>query len=107
MLEAGHFKPLKDELESEKAVNKLLIAGFMVPIVGSGLQAALAYIYFRFAHPWSSVLSRYVWSAEERGPTSRPTGAVQRPRRGQSNCATPQSQQNLRKVHSEGGGHAR
>ena len=57
-LEEGPFKPLADELQSEEAVNSLLIAGFTVPIAASLLQTGLAYLYFRFGHAWSRVLNR-------------------------------------------------
>ena len=57
-LEEGPFKPLEDELKAEQAINRLLIAGFVVPITASLLQTALAYLYFQHGHPWSRVLKQ-------------------------------------------------
>ena len=55
-LEESPFEPLEDELQAEKSVNCLLIAGFIVPIATALLQTALAYLYFQYGHPWSRVL---------------------------------------------------
>ena len=66
-LEEGPFKPLGDERDSEEAVNKLLIAGFTVPIMASVFQTGFAYLYFWFGHAWSRVLRKYAYKtpAEE------------------------------------------
>ena len=58
-LEEGPFKPIGDERDSEETVNKLLIAGFTVPILASIAQTGLAYLYFRFGHAWSQLLQKY------------------------------------------------
>ena len=87
-LEEGPFKPLGDERDSEEAVNKLLIAGFTVPILASILQTGLAYLYFWSGHAWSNVLRRYAGttSSEEQraGGNGRPLQS------GQSTPAPPQ-----------------
>ena len=57
-LEESPFEPLEDELQAEQSVNRLLIAGFIVPIATAFLQTALAYLYFQYGHPWSRVLKQ-------------------------------------------------
>ena len=60
ILNEGIFKPVPDELLSVYMVDLLLTLGFVVPVVSSLLQTALAYAYFRFGHPWASVLTKQV-----------------------------------------------
>ena len=61
-LEQGIFKPVPDEILSRYMVNMLLILGVVVTFVSSLLQSALAYLYFRYGHPWAIVLKNEVFS---------------------------------------------
>ena len=61
-LEQSVFKPIPAEVLSKQRVDLLLGLGIAVPIVGSLLQAGIAYAYFRFGHPWTRVLRSQVFS---------------------------------------------
>ena len=62
LLEKSIFKPVPDEQLSKQMINTLLTLGLVIPIVASLLQAGLAYLFFRFGHPWARVLKCQVLS---------------------------------------------
>ena len=64
-LETGPFKEVPDELLSTYNVNLLLTIGVIATISVPLLQAALAYAYFRFGHPWARVLRAQVLSCPD------------------------------------------
>ena len=64
-LETGPFKEVSTELLSTYNVNLLLIIGGVATISVPLLQAALAYAYFRFGHPWARVLRAQVLSCPD------------------------------------------
>ena len=62
-LNGSIFKPVPDEILSTQRVDMVLALGFVVPIVGSLLQTAIAYAYFRFGHPWARLLESKVFAS--------------------------------------------
>ena len=64
-LEEGPFKEVPDELLSTNNVNILLTIGVVATFGAPLLQAALAYAYFRFGHPWARILKAEVFSSQQ------------------------------------------
>ena len=63
-LEESVFKPIPDEVLSKQRVDLLLGLGIAVPILGCVLQAGIAYVFFRFGHPWKRILQSELFSVE-------------------------------------------
>ena len=96
-LEKGPFKEVPDELLSTYNVNLLLIIGVAATIFVPLFQAALAYAYFKFGHPWARVLRAQVFSAQ---PSSLNEESGSKAHKNESPHQDPKSQ-NEQKTSSE------
>ena len=64
-LEEGIFKPVPDEVHSRHMVNVLLTLGVLAPFACCLIQSGLAYLYFRYGHPWAIILENEVFAPKK------------------------------------------
>ena len=61
LLGNSDFPPIADEWHSAHMINLLLASGATIFLAAPIVQSLLAYIYFKYGHPWSRILKAYLF----------------------------------------------
>ena len=61
LLGNSDFPPIADEWHSAHMINLLLASGATIFLAAPIVQSLLAYIYFKYGHPWSRLLKAYLF----------------------------------------------